>query len=32
MEINDRVFTEKIIHYAYLKVVRIYAQDITVRK
>ena len=32
MEINGRVFTESIIHYAYLKVVRIYAQDITERK
>ena len=32
VEINGRVFTESIIYYAYLKVVRIYAQDITERK
>ena len=32
VEINGRVFAESIIHYAYLKVVRIYAQDITERK
>ena len=29
MEINGRVFNESIIDYAYLKVVRLYAQDIT---
>ena len=32
VEINGKVFTESIIYYAYLKVVRIYAQDITERK
>jgi PAS domain S-box-containing protein len=32
VEINGRVFTESIIYYAYLKVVRLYAQDITERK
>ena len=32
VEINGRVFTESIIYYAYLKLVRIYAQDITKRK
>ena len=32
VEINGRVFAESIIYYEYLKVVRIYAQDITERK
>ena len=32
VEINGSVFAESIIHYAYLNVVRIYAQDITKRK
>ena len=32
VEINGRVFIENITYYAYLKVVRIYAQDITERK
>jgi two-component system, sensor histidine kinase len=32
VKINGRVFTESIIHYEYLNVVRIYAQDITERK
>ena len=32
VEINGRVFAESIIYYAYLKLVRIYAQDITKRK
>jgi PAS domain S-box-containing protein len=32
VEINGRVFNEDTIYYAYLKVVRIYAQDITERK
>ena len=32
VEINGRVFIENIIYYAYLKVVRLYAQDITKRK
>ena len=32
VEINGRVFIENIIYYAYLKVVRLYAQDITERK
>ena len=32
VEINGRVFTESITYYAYLKVVRIYTQDITERK
>jgi hypothetical protein len=32
VEINGRVFTESIIYYEYLKVVRIYTQDTTERK
>ncbi len=32
MEINGRVFIENIIYYAYLNIVRLYAQDITERK
>ena len=32
VEINGRVFAESIIYYAYLKLVRIYTQDITKRK
>ncbi|MDP1991102.1 MAG: ATP-binding protein [Syntrophales bacterium] len=32
VEINGRVFAESITYYAYLKVVHIYAQDITERK
>jgi signal transduction histidine kinase/ActR/RegA family two-component response regulator len=31
VEINGRVFTESIIYYDYLKLVRLYAQDITER-
>ena len=32
VEINGRVFTESIIYYAYLKVVRLYTQDITEKR
>jgi PAS domain S-box-containing protein len=32
VEINGRVFAESVIYYSYLKLVRIYTQDITERK
>ena len=32
LEISGRIFAESIVHYEYLNVLRIYAQDITMRK